>query len=389
MPLTDMEARAAKPREKEYKLTDVQGLYLLIKPSGSKRWYLKYRFTGKESRIALGAYPQVTLGKAREQRDSIKIMIRNGINPSKKREVEKQEAIAETLTFEKVARDWHSSNKRWSTTHSERVLGDLRRNVFPAIGNKSIATLEAKDLLAPLKEIESSGRLELAFRQQQRITAIMRYAVQNGLIARNPAQDLKGALATRKSTHRPALPLERLPDFLTRLEHYKGRYLTILAVRLTLYIFIRSSELRFARWREVDLDKALWTIPAEREPIDGVKHSHRGSKMRTVHLVPLSHQALELLKQIKKLSGDNELIFPGDHNPNKPMSENTINAALRTIGYDTKTEVCGHGFRAMACSALVESGLWSKDAVERQMSHTERNGVRAAYILSWTLSVNS
>ncbi|NHB95013.1 tyrosine-type recombinase/integrase [Photorhabdus stackebrandtii] len=380
MPLTDMEARAAKPREKEYKLTDVQGLYLLIKPNGSKRWYLKYRFAGKESRIALGAYPQVTLGKAREQRDSIKIMIRNGINPSKKREVEKQEAIAETLTFEKVARDWHSSNKRWSTTHSERVLGDLRRNVFPAIGNKSIATLEVKDLLAPLKEIESSGRLELASRQQQRITAIMCYAVQNGLIARNPAQDLKGALATRKSTHRPALPLEKLPDFLTRLEHYKGRHLTILAVRLTLYIFIRSSELRFARWREVDLDKALWTIPAEREPIDGVKHSHRGSKMRTVHLVPLSHQALELLKQIKKLSGDNELIFPGDHNPNKPMSENTINAALRTMGYDTKTEVCGHGFRAMACSALVESGLWSKDAVERQMSHQERNSVRAAYI---------
>ncbi|MEK9495432.1 integrase arm-type DNA-binding domain-containing protein [Photorhabdus sp. P32] len=202
-----MEARAAKPREKEYKLTDVQGLYLLIKPNGSKRWYLKYRFAGKESRIALGAYPQVTLGKAREQRDSIKIMIRNGINPSKKREVEKQEAIAEALTFEKVARDWHSSNKRWSTTHSERVLGDLRRNVFPAIGNKSIATLEVKDLLAPLKEIESSGRLELASRQQQRITAIMRYAVQNGLIARNPAQDLKGALAIRKSTHRPALHL--------------------------------------------------------------------------------------------------------------------------------------------------------------------------------------
>lgn len=208
----------------------------------------------------------------------------------------------------------------------------------------------------------------------------MRYAVQSGLIDYNPAQDMAGAVATGKRVHRAALELKRLPEFLQRIDDYKGRPLTKLAVKLTLLVFIRSSELRFARWDEIDFENAMWTIPAEREAIEGVKHSHRGSKMRTTHLVPLSRQAIEILKQIYQFSGNHELIFIGDHNPRKPMSENTVNNALRVMGYDTKTEVCGHGFRTMACSSLIESGLWSKDAVERQMSHQERNSVRAAYI---------
>ncbi|MEQ4658782.1 tyrosine-type recombinase/integrase, partial [Providencia manganoxydans] len=228
--------------------------------------------------------------------------------------------------------------------------------------------------------IEISGRLEVAARLQQRVTAIMRYAVQSGLIDYNPAQDMAGAVATGKRVHRAALELKRLPDFLQRIDDYKGRPLTKLAVKLTLLVFIRSSELRFARWDEIDFQNAMWTIPAEREAIEGVKHSYRGSKMRTPHLVPLSRQAIEILKQIYQFSGNHELIFIGDHNPRKPMSENTVNNALRVMGYDTKKEVCGHGFRTMACSSLIESGLWSKDAVERQMSHQERNSVRAAYI---------
>lgn len=225
-----------------------------------------------------------------------------------------------------------------------------------------------------------SERLEVAARLQQRVTAIMRYAVQSGLIDYNPAQDMAGAVATGKRVHRAALELKHLPEFLQRIDDYKGRPLTKLAVKLTLLVFIRSSELRFARWDEIDFENAMWTIPAEREAIEGVKHSHRGSKMRTPHLVPLSRQAIEILKQIYQFSGNHELIFIGDHNPRKPMSENTVNNALRVMGYDTKTEVCGHGFRTMACSSLIESGLWSKDAVERQMSHQERNSVRAAYI---------
>lgn len=171
-----------------------------------------------------------------------------------------------------------------------------------------------------------------------------------------------------------------IPELLERMDAYRGQPLTRLTTQLTLLIFIRSSELRFARWSEIDFDKALWTIPPERKPIEGVKYSHRGTKMRTEHLVPLSRQALDILKQIHVISGRYDLIFTGDHNPWKPMSENTVNNALRLMGYDTKVDVCGHGFRAMACSSLIESGLWSRDAVERQMSHQERNGVRAAYI---------
>uniref|UniRef100_UPI0034D68415 tyrosine-type recombinase/integrase n=1 Tax=Proteus terrae TaxID=1574161 RepID=UPI0034D68415 len=283
-------------------------------------------------------------------------------------------------TFEKVARDWHATNKKWSEGHSHRVLKSLEDNIFTAIGKRNIAELKTRDLLEPIKAVEMSGRLEVAARLQQRVTAIMRYAVQSGLIDYNPAQDMAGAVATGKRVHRAALELKRLPEFLQRIDDYKGRPLTKLAVKLTLLVFIRSSELRFARWDEIDFENAMWTIPAEREAIEGVKHSHRGSKMRTTHLVPLSRQAIEILKQIYQFSGNHELIFIGDHNPRKPMSENTVNNALRVMGYDTKTEVCGHGFRTMACSSLIESGLWSKDAVERQMSHQERNSVRAAYI---------
>ncbi|HCU3903822.1 TPA: tyrosine-type recombinase/integrase, partial [Escherichia coli] len=201
-----------------------------------------------------------------------------------------------------------------------------------------------------------------------------------GLIDYNPAQEMAGAVASCNRQHRPALELKRIPELLTKIDSYTGRPLTRWAIELTLLIFIRSSELRFARWSEIDFEASIWTIPPEREPIPGVKHSHRGSKMRTTHLVPLSTQALAILKQIKQFYGAHDLIFIGDHDSHKPMSENTVNSALRVMGYDTKVEVCGHGFRTMACSSLVESGLWSRDAVERQMSHMARNSVRAAYI---------
>lgn len=232
----------------------------------------------------------------------------------------------------------------------------------------------------PIQAVEARDALDTANRLKQRIRAIMTYGVQTGLLDYNPAQDLTGAVSTRQAVHRPALPLSQLGDLLQRIEGYSGRSVTRLALLLTLHLFVRSSELRFARWNEIDFDKALWTIPAERQPLAGVKHSERGSKMRDEHLVPLSPQALALLQQLHDMTGQYLLVFPSDSISLKPMSENTINAALRRLGYDTKTEVCGHGFRTMACSALVESGLWSRDAVERQMSHKERNGVRAAYI---------
>ncbi|MEK8098640.1 integrase arm-type DNA-binding domain-containing protein [Morganella morganii] len=380
MALTDTKVRAAKPDEKAYTLTDSDGLFLYVHPNGSKYWRFRFRFGGKQHLMAFGVYPEISLADARERRDSARKQVALGIDPREHKKELKEEQLKEFNTFEKIARDWHATNKKWSEGHSHRVLKSLEDNIFDAIGKRNIAELKTRDLLEPIKAVEMSGRLEVAARLQQRVTAIMRYAVQSGLIDYNPAQDMAGAISAAKRIHRPALELNRLPEFLQRIENYSGRLLTKLAVKLTLLVFIRSSELRFARWEEIDFTNAMWTIPAERQPIEGVKFSYRGSKMRTPHLVPLSEQAINILKQIQQLSGDHELIFIGDHNPRKPMSENTVNNALRAMGYDTKTEVCGHGFRTMACSSLIESGIWSKDAVERQMSHQERNSVRAAYI---------
>ncbi len=380
MALTDIKVRTAKPDTKEYSLADGDGMSLLVHPNGSKYWRFRFRLRGKQHLMAFGVYPETSLADARQKREEARRLVAAGIDPREHKRAVKEEQAKEVITFESVARDWHASNQKWSESHSGRVLKSLEDNLFDAIGKRNIAELKTRDLLIPIKAVEMSGRLEVAARLQQRTTAIMRFAVQSGLIDYNPAQEIAGAVATAKRQHRAALELNRIPELLHRIDTYAGRPLTRLAVELTLLVFIRSSELRFARWSEVDFDTAMWTIPGEREPLEGVKHSHRGSKMRTPHLVPLSRQALTILEKIKSMSGNRELIFVGDHDPRKPMSENTVNKALRVMGYDTKVEVCGHGFRTMACSSLIESGLWSKDAVERQMSHQERNSVRAAYI---------
>ncbi|HBD7023442.1 MULTISPECIES: integrase arm-type DNA-binding domain-containing protein [Enterobacteriaceae] len=379
MALTDIKVRTAKPTDKQYKLTDGNGMHLLVHPNGSKYWRLQYRFGGKQKMLALGVYPDVSLADARARRDEARKLLANSIDPGDKKKNDKVEQ-EEARTFEQLAIEWHATNKKWSEEHSRRVLKSLEDNLFPAIGKRNIAELKTRDLLAPIKAVELSGRLEVASRLQQRTTAIMRYAVQSGLLDYNPAQEMAGAVASSNRQHRPALELRRIPELLQRIDNYTGRPLTRLAVELTLLVFIRSSELRFARWSEIDFETSMWTIPAEREAIEGVKHSQRGSKMRTPHLVPLSNQALAILKHVHELSGDRDFVFIGDHDHRKPMSENTVNKALRVMGYDTKVEVCGHGFRTMACSSLIESGLWSRDAVERQMSHMERNSVRAAYI---------
>ncbi|HCE8851217.1 integrase arm-type DNA-binding domain-containing protein [Kluyvera cryocrescens] len=380
MALTDTKVRSAKPEAKEYSLVDGDGMFLLIHPNGSKYWRFRFRFGGKQHLMAFGVYPETSLADARQKREEARRLVAAGVDPREHKRAVKEEQAKEVITFELVARDWHASNQKWSESHSGRVLKSLEDNLFGAIGKRNIAELKTRDLLIPIKAVEMSGRLEVAARLQQRTTAIMRFAVQSGLIDYNPAQEIAGAVATAKRQHRAALELNRIPELLHRIDTYTGRPLTRLAVELTLLVFIRSSELRFARWSEVDFENSMWTIPGEREPLEGVKHSHRGSKMRTPHLVPLSRQALTILEKIKNMSGNRELIFVGDHDPRKPMSENTVNKALRVMGYDTKVEVCGHGFRTMACSSLIESGLWSKDAVERQMSHQERNSVRAAYI---------
>ncbi|MGL4172383.1 tyrosine-type recombinase/integrase [Morganella morganii] len=383
MALSDVAARNAKPGKKMYKLTDEYGLYLQVNPAGTKRWYFNFVFDGKQSRIAFGGYPLVSLSRAREKRDEARLMILDGVHPKQKRIAEKEAEEDALNTFEKMAWEWSQQmlrRRRWSETHARRVWRDLEKHVLPAIGDQHVGTLKTKDLLAPLRVVEANDRLELASRLKQRITDIMGYAVQCGLIDRNPAKDMAGALMPPRVTHRPALRLERLPELLTKLDYYNGRELTKLAIQFTLLTFSRSSEIRLARWSEFDTERAIWTIPAQRTPIPGVKFSYRGAKMQSEHIVPLSRQTLLILDEIRAIGGDDGLLFPGDHSLIKPMSENTVNNALRTLGYNTATELCGHGFRTMACSALIESGKWSRDAVERQMSHQERNTVRAAYI---------
>ncbi|HBR2040126.1 TPA: tyrosine-type recombinase/integrase [Klebsiella pneumoniae] len=380
MSLTDAKIRTLKPSDKPFKVSDSHGLYLLVNPGGSRHWYLKYRINGKESRIALGAYPAVSLSDARQQREGVRKMLALNINPVQQRAAERGSRTPDKV-FKNVALAWHKSNRKWSQNTADRLLASLNNHIFPVIGNLPVSELKPRHFIDLLKRIEEKGLLEVASRTRQHLSNIMRHAVHQGLIDTNPAANLGGVTTPPVRRHYPALPLERLPELLERIGAYhQGRELTRLAVLLMLHVFIRSSELRFARWSEIDFTNRVWTIPATREPIIGVRYSGRGAKMRMSHIVPLSEQSIAILKQIKDITGNNELIFPGDHNPYKPMCENTVNKALRVMGYDTKKDICGHGFRAMACSALMESGLWAKDAVERQMSHQERNTVRMAYI---------
>ncbi|EOZ8077692.1 tyrosine-type recombinase/integrase [Escherichia coli] len=380
MSLTSAKIRALKPSDKPFKVSDSHGLYLRVKPGGSRHWYLKYRISGKESRIALGTYPAISLSDARQQREGIRKMLALNINPVQQRAAVRGSRTPEKV-FKNVALAWHKSNRKWSQNTADRLLASLNNHIFPVIGNLPVSELKPRHFIDLLKGIEEKGLLEVASRTRQHLSNIMRHAVHQELIDTNPAANLGGVTTPPVRRHYPALPLERLPELLERIGAYhQGRELTRHAVLLMLHVFIRSSELRFARWSEIDFTNRVWTIPATREPIIGVRYSGRGAKMRMPHIVPLSEQSIAILKQIKDITGNNELIFPGDHNPYKPMCENTVNKALRVMGYDTKKDICGHGFRAMACSALMESGLWAKDAVERQMSHQERNTVRMAYI---------
>lgn len=386
MRLTDIAVKNAKPSDKQIKLSDGKGLYLLVHPNGSKYWQAAYRFDGKQKVFSIGTYPAVSLAEARTSLLEMKSLLASGIDPLQQKKAVKAEERGD-FTFEAVARDWHkkmSVSERWIPQHSERILNSLINHLFPALGSKDITKLTTRDLLLPLRKIEVKGQHETASRLKQRITAIMRYAFQEDMITHNPANELGGTLITPKRTHYPALELEQIPDLLARIDAYNGRRLTVLALKLTMLVFIRSSELRFARWPEIDFKNALWVIPPERDEIENVRFSERGSKMRIPHYVPLCKQAIKILEELKEISYDvsdgQGLIFIGSHDYRKPMSENTINKSLRLMGYDTQKDICGHGFRTMACSSLVESGIWTEDAIERQMSHKEQNNVRAAYI---------
>ncbi len=256
MALTDAKIRAAKPTDKAYKLTDGAGMFLLVHPNGSRYWRLRYRILGKEKTLALGVYPEVSLSEARTKRDEARKLISEGIDPCEQKRVKKVVPDLQ-LSFEHIARRWHASNKQWAQSHSDKVLKSLETHVFPFIGNRDITTLNTPDLLIPVRAAEAKQIYEIASRLQQRISAVMRYAVQSGIIRYNPALDMAGALTTVKRQHRPALDLSRLPELLSRIDGYKGQPVTRLAVMLNLLVFIRSSELRYSRWSEIDIDNAM------------------------------------------------------------------------------------------------------------------------------------
>ena len=354
--------KQAKPREKQYKLFDGGGLYLLVKPNGRKYWRLKYRIHGREKVMALGVYPSISLAEARNETGAAKKLISRGIDPTSQRRQEK-ECEAQN-NFAAVATEWYEKERgRWSENHAERVLQTLKADVFPVIGNTPISAVSAQDALRVIRKIEERGALDVAGRVKQRMAAVFRYAIYTGRASNNPVDALKDVIQSRKVVHRAALPAETLPAFLRDLENYPGHVLTKLALELLILTFVRPGELRAARWEEFNLESKEWRIPAER------------MKMKEEHIIPLSDQAITVLNQLRPITGRYVHVFPNSRNHKKPMSENALGFAIqRRMGY----QATAHGFRATASTVLNETGF-RPEVIERQLAHAERNKVRAAY----------
>lgn len=368
MALTDIICRSAKAQAKEYKLTDASGLHLLVSPNGCKGWRLRYRFGGKEQMLSLGTYPEIGLKDARNRRDEARKLIANGINPSAKRQQDKRQITeAATDSFESVAREWYAKySPQWATSHGEKIIRRLERDIFPWIGSHPARSITAPELLAVLRRIESRGAVETAHRAGQNCGQVLRYAVATGRAERDPSGDLKGALPPIRQTHLASITEpEAIGQLLRSMDAYQGSMVTRCALLLAPLVFVRPGELRRAEWAEIDLDGAEWRIPAEK------------MKARVLHIVPLSEQAIAVLRELQPLTGRGRYVFPSGRGPSRCMSENGVLSALRRMGYSGE-QMTGHGFRSMASTLLNEQG-WPFDAIERQLAHSERNKVRAAY----------
>ncbi|MDI1267804.1 MAG: tyrosine-type recombinase/integrase [Polaromonas sp.] len=370
MPLTKIECdRAACPADRpSVRLADGKGMYLEVTAAGGKYWRLKYRHGGKEKRLALGVYPAVSLAQARKDRDQAREALAAGNDPAQlKRDAKLTKAAGDANTFESVARQWWA---HWrgpkSPRHADYVMRRLEADVFPALGARPVASVTAPQLLAMAKAIEVRGAVDIAKRSLQTCGQIMRYAVAHGLIERNPAADVKpaDALKAHKKENYARLDAREMPELLRKIEAYQGSAFTRLAMKLIALTFVRTGELIGARWEEFDLDAAEWRIPAER------------MKMRTPHIVPLAPQAVEVLQALHTASGSRALLFPGERDHDKPMSNNTILAALKRMGYAGR--MTGHGFRGVASTVLHEQG-YPHHVIELQLAHQERDAVSAAY----------
>ncbi|EEC7195983.1 tyrosine-type recombinase/integrase [Escherichia coli] len=366
MKLNARQVDAAKPREKAYKLADGAGLYLEVVPSGSRYWRMKYRFNGKEKRMAFGVYPAVSLAQARALRDEAKKKLAEGIDPSfAKKEEKLVRDVQLNNTFQAVALEWHGTKvSRWSEGYASDIIEAFNKDIFPYIGQQPVNEIKPLVLLNVLRRMESRGATEKAKKVRQRCSEVFRYAIVTGRAEYNPAADLTSAMSGHESKHYPFLTVEELPDFFKALSGYTGSPLVVLAARLLILTGVRTGELRGAFWREFDLEKAVWEIPAER------------MKMKRPHLVPLSTQALEIVQQLKVMSGQYPLVFPGRNDPRKTMSEASINQVFKRIGYTGK--VTGHGFRHTMSTILHEEGF-NTAWIETQLAHVDKNAIRGTY----------
>lgn len=370
MKLNDIAIKKAKPEAKPRKLSDGYGLYVLIHPNGGKYWQLAYRFTGKQKTLALGTYPDITLADARGRRDQARKLIANGIDPSAVKQTQKRQAkIAAANTFEGVAREWVENRANdWTAGHKALTLRTLEQDAFPSLGNRPIAEITPAELLATMRIIEKRGALEIASRVLQRSSAVFRYAIATDRCKSNPATELRGALKSPQRSHYVTIEKGGFPQLLRDIDSYQGGPLTTCALQLIALTFTRTGELIEAEWKELDLERAEWLIPAER------------MKMRRPHLVPLSAQAVAAFREVAKLSGDRRHVFPNRNDPSKPASKAVILRALGRMGYTGK--MTGHGFRSAASTALNEHKTkWGihRDAIEVQLAHVEKNASRAAY----------
>lgn len=365
MPLTATQVKQTKPRDKTYKLFDGGGMYLEVSPKGGKWWRLKYRIAGKEKRISLGTYPTVSLKEARDHRETFKKQITQGIDPSLLRQIKKYEA--KENTFKAVALEWFAKHrKKVNAQYADRLIRRLEKDIFPLLGNRLISEITPPELLSVLSKVEKRGAIVIAKRLKQTCGQVFRYAVATGRAERDPTQDLKGALTPNKTKSFASLrkPAE-LAALLNSIDGYTGTIETRLALQLLPLIFVRPGELRHAEWKEMDWGAKEWHIPEEK------------MKMKEKHIVPLSTQAITILEALMLITGKGKYLFPSVRTRSRPMSENTLNAALRRMGY-TKEEMTSHGFRSTASTLLNEQG-WDRDWIERQLAHAERDSVRAAY----------
>lgn len=366
MALTDIQIRRAKPQEKPYTLSDGLGLALLINPDGSKGWRFRYRFNGKAKLMSFGSYSLVSLAEAREKRDVARKQVANGVDPVEERKAQKlAKQLSAENSFEAISREWHTNKAdRWTVAYREEIIKTFEQDVFPFIGNRPISEIKPLELLEVLRRIEKRGALEKTRKVRQRCGEVFRYAIITGRAEYNPAPDLSIALAVPKQKNHPFLSAEELPHFVRDLEAYTGSIITKNATKVVMLTGVRTQEMRFATWDEVDLEKGIWEIPAER------------MKMRRPHVVPLSTQVIALFEQLKSITGHYPYIFIGRNNRRKPISKESVSQVIELLGY--KGRATGHGFRHTMSTILHEQGFDSA-WIEMQLAHVDINSIRGTY----------